>query len=984
MPKLGRHWVAAVLAVSGVTVGGQQPPIFRSGVDLVSVDAFVVDDQGRPIQGLGPSDFLLTVDGQPREIVSAEFFSSRGGDGTNGHESVTGGQSRPDAGRRLPRLPEVSSNDIQSSGRIVLIAIDRTNIRLGEGNETMAGVRRLVERLSPNDRIGVFTHPSNGQDVSPTADREAIVTALSTIRGLEVRQGEPTIALTAAEALSIERTRPNIPAKTLDRNCSAAGTVGQEDPTALNVYLDQCKTRLLAEAGRLAREIRQRNEDTLAWLERLLEIVRYVEGPKTVLFVSEGLPLDQAQMARLHHVGSSIAAADTSFYAVQPYTTPADIQAPGLLPDWDEDRRLRANGLTVLTGVSGGGLFRPAAGVDSSFERIARELSARYVLGFQVAPRERDGKIHRISVTLKNSRTRVLRHRTEFTAGTKPRGYVHRVETLPGALSEPLPIAALALRIATYVVPDTASTFTVLLSVEIGRDAIGPDASPVTLAYEIVNAARQRVGEGKDAIGTASSGGARAMPLRYTTSISLTPGRYRIKFAAKDATGRLGSVDHHFIVDAGGAVTEAAAGRSDLALSSLMLFRAVDGSAARPELIFDLSQREPGFGAHLIARTPTGGDDLSAVLEVMNTEGVTRVSRRMTAAAGVTAEQRTFEVHIPTKGWPVGQYIAKVTLLKADEPVARVQRELGLRGPRPDESAPTPAAGAAVRALSVEQIVARAGAYVSDYAERATSVVAEEQYVQAIVEEIAGNSPTQLDQMLQWRASGARNLSSGVIARRQLRSDLLMVKTSTGWYTNYRDVAEVDGSPIKNREKRALDLFTSGGSGADVGATLRQIAEEGTRYNLGRLRRTVNVPTLALFALHPNHAARFTFEATGQETIDDTPVLILSFRERQRPTFIITSDGDEVFTSGRLWVAADSGRVLRTELAFDQESAQRRVRLDVYYAPVKVVDLLMPNRMRERYAPLSPSRNGRTQVITGEARYTNFRVFSVSTIEHRE
>jgi hypothetical protein len=44
----------------------------------------------------------------------------------------------------------------------------------------------------------------------------------------------------------------------------------------------------------------------------------------------------------------------------------------------------------------------------------------------------------------------------------------------------------------------------------------------------------------------------------------------------------------------------------------------------------------------------------------------------------------------------------------------------------------------------------------------------------------------------------------------------------------------------------------------------------------------------------------------------------------------------------------------------------------------------MPSRMRERYVPLSPSRNGRTQVITGEARYTNFRVFSVTTKEQRE
>jgi hypothetical protein len=517
----------------------------------------------------------------------------------------------------------------------------------------------------------------------------------------------------------------------------------------------------------------------------------------------------------------------------------------------------------------------------------------------------------------------------------------------------------------------------------------------VAIAYEIVNAARQRVRQGEDSVA--------ATPLRYTSSVPLTPGRYRLKLAAKDSSGRIGSVDHHFVVDSGvqSTTSRSKAGiPGDLAVSHLMLFRAIGaGESTRPELIFDLSQREPGFGAHVIARTAASGDDLSAVLEVTNAEGVTRVSRSMTAAAGVTPEQRTFELHVPTKGWPVGQYIAKVTLLKAGQPVARVQRELGLRAAlsEAEVSSLAPAAGSAGgsvpggaasapagRDLSVDQVVARASAYVNDYASRATSVVAEEHYVQAIVEEIAGNSPAQIDSMLQWRKLGARDLSAGVLARRQLRSDLLMVKTSTGWYTNYRDVAEVDGEPVKNREKRALELFTSGGSGADVGATLRQIAEEGTRHNLGRLRRTVNVPTLALFTLHPKHVARFTFEAAGQETIDDMPVLVLSFRERQRPTFIMTADGDEVFTSGRLWIAQDSGRVLRTELAFDQSAAQFRVRLDVHYARVEVVDLLMPSRMRERYVPLSPSRNGRTQVITGEARYTNFRVFAVQTDERQK
>src|SRR5688572_1690171 len=52
---------------------GAQPPTFRSGVELVSVDVSVIDRQGQPLRGLGPGDFTVTVAGQPRRIVSAEY-----------------------------------------------------------------------------------------------------------------------------------------------------------------------------------------------------------------------------------------------------------------------------------------------------------------------------------------------------------------------------------------------------------------------------------------------------------------------------------------------------------------------------------------------------------------------------------------------------------------------------------------------------------------------------------------------------------------------------------------------------------------------------------------------------------------------------------------------------------------------------------------------------------------------------------------------
>src|SRR5215510_7800370 len=104
---------AIVLALATVT-GRAQEPVFRAGVDLVTVDAIVVDKDGRPLTGLTADDFVLTVDGKPRGIDAFELVAVRALD------------APADA-----RLPDVSSNDVAEPGRVIILVIDRNNIRLG-------------------------------------------------------------------------------------------------------------------------------------------------------------------------------------------------------------------------------------------------------------------------------------------------------------------------------------------------------------------------------------------------------------------------------------------------------------------------------------------------------------------------------------------------------------------------------------------------------------------------------------------------------------------------------------------------------------------------------------------------------------------------------------------------------------------------------------------------------------------------------------
>jgi hypothetical protein len=267
----------------------------------------------------------------------------------------------------------------------------------------------------------------------------------------------------------------------------------------------------------------------------------------------------------------------------------------------------------------------------------------------------------------------------------------------------------------------------------------------------------------------------------------------------------------------------------------------------------------------------------------------------------------------------------------------------------------------------------RGSAYVQAIGEQAVSTVAEERYVQAIVDSPAIDRAV----ALAWREdqSQARRRTSGVAARRQIRADLLMLRMGDGWFANFRDVAAVDGKPVKDRDARAMQLFA--GAGGQQGPTYTRIHQEGARYNLGNVRRTVNVPTMALFVLHPRHIGRFDFELAGTESVDGVATTVVRFRETRGPTFIQTSRRDDVFASGRVWIAAD-GSVRQTALHVDERESGIRVRLEVTYREVASLGRLMPVEMRESYTNIP---GDRLRSIEGRATYDNFRVFTVTTSE---
>jgi hypothetical protein len=268
-------------------------------------------------------------------------------------------------------------------------------------------------------------------------------------------------------------------------------------------------------------------------------------------------------------------------------------------------------------------------------------------------------------------------------------------------------------------------------------------------------------------------------------------------------------------------------------------------------------------------------------------------------------------------------------------------------------------------------ILHRAGAYVEDFQRQLSGIVAEETYVQEIVPTLGMN------------ARGER------LQRRRLRSDLLLVRPegSVTW-VQFRDVFEVDGKPVRDREERLTRLFLTN----DVSSAkqVQDIRTESARYNIGGIVRTMNVPVLPLSVLAPDSQPRFRFTvddrpgANRRPTIGSTAVpatpnfkvtaegWIVKFEEVEGPTLVYTTAGRNIFSHGRFWVQPDTGRVLISEMI--TEDADVRGELVVSYQSEPLLGLLVPIELRERYRERVP----RAPTITGQATYSNFRRFDVS------
>jgi hypothetical protein len=455
----------------------------------------------------------------------------------------------------VERLAAVSTNEGETTGRLLLFVIDENYLRVGAGRAVLRTAERVMEGLSPGDLVGVARLPTGRGGVEFTSNRERIRRALSGILGQQPPRSTFRVRLSEADAY--ERNDTTTWNQVIERECRGETGFG----------LEACINELEGDAKSVLSDAASRTQTSIRAYEQLAARLAAVKSPVNIILISEGLYVGRDRND-LTHLARLAANARISFHVVQPDESIFDMDKEKTIGGFSET--ILAEGLEQLAGFTRGSYYRVSTSGAGVFDRIARELSGYYLLSFEPTDADRTSRDRRLRVAV-SRRGLTVKSRSTYaiadagaaatTAGLAPE------EQVKSLLGSPLPMSGLPIRVATYSVTNSAmpDEVRVILSAEIGEPATSAAEWPVgVMVFDsddklYVDSTRyMQLSPATDRV---------ASPRLLMMTMSLKPGEYTLRLASMDHEGKAGSV-HHTIDARLNRIAGNAVRASDLIVSS--------------------------------------------------------------------------------------------------------------------------------------------------------------------------------------------------------------------------------------------------------------------------------------------------------------------------------------------------------------------------------------------------------------------------------
>lgn len=608
MPWLVALGVAPAALAQAPTKDADQPT-FPAATELVTVDALVLDKDGRPVQGLTRDDFTVKEDGRPQSVTS--------------FEAVAVAESAPSM---APTRVRVSTNDLPPprAEQTFVIVFDDANISPFTVKRGRAAVEEFIRNgLRAGDEVTLV--PTSGGawwTARLPEGRDELTRYLERLDGKR-RPDTGGSRISDFEAMQITLGRDKQILAHVARRYYENGIIADlppsDDPRGrAELDISPGVALIRASAQSVYSAAKDRLRQSYGVLERVAQSLGSVRGRKTVLLVSEGFIFDTT-IAEYRDFVRAARGANTALYFIDTRGLEGPLGAAGLPGanaeqgrDVDERDTLgvlvsasqEADGARSAAADTGGFSISNTNELAKGMRAVAEESRNYYLLGYVSSNTKRDGKFRKIEVQVARPGVDVRARRGYYAPGdgapTVAKGTLDpRVRS---ALDSPFGASGVPLRLTSYVLgPAAADKSSVLLAADVdlrplslpknadGRHAAVLETYVVAARDSGENFSQEKLVE----LSLPADVYARIEQTRLPLfrDFSLPPGEYQARLLVRDrASGRLGSVRHQFSVPA----------PDGLRVSTPILTDSVQAEApGAPPRPVPLARREFAAGARL-------------------------------------------------------------------------------------------------------------------------------------------------------------------------------------------------------------------------------------------------------------------------------------------------------------------------------------------------------------------------------------------------
>lgn len=390
-----------------------EPPVFRSGVQVIEVDVRVFDRDGRFIVDLTRDELEVRENGVTQQLQTLYLVSDSAGPAAVDPEAKL--RAAPALDVPTPVAPPIRA-PAASARQTWIFVFDLNHLTPGGGfDRARAAVADFIrERFRDGDLAGVVAG-SRMVNNRLTSVREELVAAVKTVKPLAESRNRQ-IDLTREwprlrdeeEALEIANEDKEALERAVTRACT-------DDPDACARVPPDLAIR--EKARRLQRDMQRATIETLTAINGLASGLAKMPGPKTIVLLSDGFVAHQMETTLRTVVGQA-ARAGARVYAIDVRGLNRG-RGAGIIDQEQADDPvggpaqfdLGEDGPNSLAVDTGGLMIRNENNIGRALDRIARDSGQYYVLGYQPADANFDGKFRPIEVRVKRAGVRVRARR---------------------------------------------------------------------------------------------------------------------------------------------------------------------------------------------------------------------------------------------------------------------------------------------------------------------------------------------------------------------------------------------------------------------------------------------------------------------------------------------------------------------------------------------------------------------------------------------